>query len=304
VLLVGTLLVISMMMVVILFEDVVSQGLIQNEVTSVDDWGYGIKFANWKFDAIKKTLNQDLLKISDKFLEHGCNIVDIGANTGDTPLVLAVAAKGGTVAAFEMGPPVDMLRFNIRLNPQLKIDVHHHAVSNFSGTVLYEPGCERWGCDGGGGLMGAITTNTSSNYQVTSVRLYPFLRDMYSKMFVDNICMVKIDAEGHDSIILSDLDPSFRPRVIWVEWHRRYQFYDYPNHILEDENYCTEDSRNLFNISNSLGYQIFQPRLPLVKVVGCQTKYYEPDILLLKNEFVMQNLNRRIENNKYIWEII
>ena len=70
-LLVGTLLVISMMMVVILFEDVVSQGLIQNEVTSVDDWGYGIKFANWKFDAIKKTLNQDLLKISDKFLEHG-----------------------------------------------------------------------------------------------------------------------------------------------------------------------------------------------------------------------------------------
>ena len=44
----------------------------------------------------------------------GCNIVDIGANTGDTPLVLAVAAKGGTVAAFEMGPPVDMLRFNIR----------------------------------------------------------------------------------------------------------------------------------------------------------------------------------------------
>ena len=44
----------------------------------------------------------------------GCNIVDIGANTGDTPLALAVAAKGGTVAAFEMGPPVDLLRVNVR----------------------------------------------------------------------------------------------------------------------------------------------------------------------------------------------
>ena len=44
----------------------------------------------------------------------GCNIVDIGANTGDTALILAVAAKGGTVAAFEMGPPIDMLRVNKR----------------------------------------------------------------------------------------------------------------------------------------------------------------------------------------------
>jgi hypothetical protein len=28
--------------------------------------------------------------------------------------VLAVAAKGGTVVAFEMGPPIDMLRINKR----------------------------------------------------------------------------------------------------------------------------------------------------------------------------------------------
>ena len=47
-------------------------------------------------------------------LDAGCNIVDIGANTGDTPLVLAVAAKGGTVVAFEMGPPIDLLRVNKR----------------------------------------------------------------------------------------------------------------------------------------------------------------------------------------------
>ena len=38
-----------------------------------------------------------------RYLDPGCNIVDIGANTGDAPLVLAVAAKGGTVVAFEMG---------------------------------------------------------------------------------------------------------------------------------------------------------------------------------------------------------
>ena len=40
--------------------------------------------------------------------------MDIGAQTSDTAFVLAVKAKGGTVAAFEMGPPVDMLRANKR----------------------------------------------------------------------------------------------------------------------------------------------------------------------------------------------
>ena len=38
--------------------------------------------------------------------------MDIGAQTGDTTFVLAVAAKGGTMAAFEMEHPVDMLRAN------------------------------------------------------------------------------------------------------------------------------------------------------------------------------------------------
>ena len=40
--------------------------------------------------------------------------MDIGANTGDTSLILAVAARGGTVVAFEMGSPVEMLRVNKR----------------------------------------------------------------------------------------------------------------------------------------------------------------------------------------------
>ena len=43
--------------------------------------------------------------------------MDIGAHTGDTALVLAVAAKGGTVVAFEMGPPIEILRENIRCLP-------------------------------------------------------------------------------------------------------------------------------------------------------------------------------------------
>jgi hypothetical protein len=56
--------------------------------------------------------------------------------------------------------------------------------------------------------------NTSSKHVVSSVRLYPFLLEFYGKDFVDNICMVKIDTEGHDAVILSDMDQRFKPRVL------------------------------------------------------------------------------------------
>ena len=54
----------------------------------------------------------------------GCNIVDIGAHTGDTAMVLAVAAKGGKVVAFEMGAPVDILRLNTRWGTKERCKKH------------------------------------------------------------------------------------------------------------------------------------------------------------------------------------
>ncbi len=63
--------------------------------------------------------------------------MDIGANDGDTTLNLAEAIKhtGGTVVAFEMGPSLPMLEYNVGLNPQYKINIHNKAVSNVSETV-------------------------------------------------------------------------------------------------------------------------------------------------------------------------
>ena len=141
-----------------------------------------------------------------------------------------------------------------------------------------------------GGCNGGITTNTNSGYQVPSVRLYPFLLSHYSKEFIDNICMVKIDAETHDSVILSDLDPLFRPTFLWVEWHWSYQFYDYENSVFEDPDYCTPESANLFNISYNLGYQVLKPSPPLQRVEGCENKNYQFDLLLMKTSFVNEYL--------------
>ena len=116
--------------------------------------------------------------------------------------------------------------------------------------------------------------------------------------------MVKIDTEGHDAVILSDMDPRFRPRVLWVEWFLRFEFYDWDNLVLEDDDECTPGSASLFDIPHSLGYQVFNPYFPLRKAPGCQTKHYISDLLLLKNEFV-KTIGNKLDNEPEIhlkWE--
>ena len=116
--------------------------------------------------------------------------------------------------------------------------------------------------------------------------------------------MVKIDTEGHDAVILSDLDPRFRPRVLWVEWFLRYEFYDWDKLIMEDYDWCTPGSASLFDIPHKLGYQVFKPSMPLSRVPGCQTKHYISDLLMLKNDFV-DTIGHRLDNEPEIhlrWE--
>ena len=74
------------------------------------------RFAQWNHsNEVDKQYLTDWVDMLEVLLETGCNIVDIGAHGGDTTLPLAVAARGGTVVAFEMGPPIRILELNKRL---------------------------------------------------------------------------------------------------------------------------------------------------------------------------------------------
>ena len=84
---------------------------------------------------------------------------------------------------------------------------------------------------GSDGANGGI--KPTGSLSVPAVRLYPFLLSHYSQQSLDKICVLKIDTEGHDVVILADLPAQFRPPVIWVEWFREYQFADIKNVILE-----------------------------------------------------------------------
>ena len=84
---------------------------------------------------------------------------------------------------------------------------------------------------GSNGANGGI--QPTGSLSVPSVRLYPFLQSQYSAQALANICVLKIDTEGHDVVILADLPAQFRPPVIWVEWFMEYQFADIKTLLLE-----------------------------------------------------------------------
>ena len=102
----------------------------EETLLGIEDYSHGIRLGKWNDSSIHIPFNEvwghviTMLKLPTR-----CNAVDIGANdgnidsrvvtldiksviAGDTSLNLAVATGGGTVVAFEMGPPVQLLRFN------------------------------------------------------------------------------------------------------------------------------------------------------------------------------------------------
>ena len=67
------------------------------------------------------------------------------------------------------------------------------AVSNESKTVQYQSECQ--GCNGGIPSDQMHLSKVMEGFSANAVRLLPYLEEHYTKEFIDNICMVKIDTE-------------------------------------------------------------------------------------------------------------
>ena len=104
---------------------------------------------------------------------------------------------------------------------------------------------------GSNGANGGI--KPTGSLSVPAVRLYPFLQSQYSDQALANVCVLKIDTEGHDVVILADLPAQFRPPVIWVEWFREYQFADITKYLLE----VKSSSKQSFRIDRMSQNEIF-----------------------------------------------
>lgn len=244
-------------------------------IKRIDDWsekaGQKLRFAQWEHPSeADKEFPSSWVSLLKAIIPGGpCNIIDVGAHGGDTSVPLAVVAGGGVVAAIEMGPPINLLRVNKRINPTLNIDVFNVAVSDKEGTVAYKSDCN--GCNGG------IENSKTMKHQVKSVVLVPFLSSTYSKDWLSSTCLLKLDTEGHDQVILSTLSNStWRPPFIWTEWFAGFR--------IGGRDHCSRRSKSLFATAASLGYRILKPRLPFELLEGCENKNYERDLLLVRED--------------------
>lgn len=240
-------------------------------VKRIDDWGHGgIRFAQWNHGSeADKPFYEKFLSVVQPFIKPGSTAVDIGGHAGDTVIPIAFGTKGGRTIVFEMGPPFDVLAFNVELNPQLNIDIYRKAVSNKFGVVQYSSGCQ--GCNGG---IADDARGKTMGEKVESVRLEPFLIETYGSDILKNISFIKIDTEGHDIVILKDLKNSTlietKP-VFWIEWFAGYRS--------GDPKVCTPKSQALFDVIHEIGYV---PHLNASsRVTSCNNANYKADLLLL-----------------------
>lgn len=237
----------------------------------VDQWPHGILFAQWNNYAEPiRTFDGGWAKLLEPYVKPGSVVIDIGGHVGDTPLPLAHASRGGTVIAFEMGPPFKTLKCNVGLNPQLDIRIHKLAVSDSERMVDYTSGC--------GGCNGGISTRRQQ-YRVQSIRLVPFLTETYGADLLKNISFIKIDTEGHDKVILRDIKEFLHEQapVVWVEWFAVYHEPGAPEK-------CSKGSQDLFDAIREVGYQPCSAesfKLGKPAVVGCTNKEFTRDLLLL-----------------------
>ena len=186
-----------------------------------------------------------------KILRPNTTIVDIGAHSGDTSIIMA-AMSGGTVLAVECNPEIKVwLDFAAHMNRHLaKIVTASEAVTT-ENTVLTFADHGNGMCNGGltGSAWSVGTQNSvprGSSIQVQGLTLETMLSRYLTAEEIDNIDLIKTDTEGHDFEILRnsrELINRIRPKI-FAEW---FNFFD------------DEDIAKMFDVINELDYVALYP---------------------------------------------
>lgn len=179
-----------------------------------------IEFANWENPLLSPVrITQSEIDFYRKFIKKGDFIIDIGSNTGDTTVPMAIAAgKEGLTLAFDPNPMVfKILEVNTTLNkdktnivPVLNaISVEEEEFYFISSEASFSNG-------------GISPTKESSlgkyvyPHKIKGVNLVSFLNENHAKA-LDKLSFIKVDAEGYDKEIIksiSDLISKYKPCII------------------------------------------------------------------------------------------
>ncbi len=172
-------------------------------------------FTPQMYDVLERKVLADV--IDRKLLQSGTfTFIDIGANVGLYSLFVASRAGAqARILAFEPQPGIlDRFRYNLSLNPAVKVDLMPIAISDREGTVelLINPsdsGGARIDLGGGGSAIESVT-----------VPCQPLLA-VLDRAGVTSIDALKIDVEGVEDLALGpflrDAPLSLLPALVLIE---------------------------------------------------------------------------------------
>lgn len=179
-----------------------------------------IEFARWTNPLTPFTsICQGNVDFFRKFIKDGDFVIDIGANTGDTTVPMALASgKNGFTLAFDPNPHVfKVLERNAGLNiEKTNITPYPYSITE-TDSDFYYTSSEASYVNGG---ISKENTGEHGSYslkeKVKGIVLADFLQENYSK-WLSKLSFIKIDTEGYDKIILdniSDLIIKYKPIIV------------------------------------------------------------------------------------------
>ena len=211
---------------------------------------YKFDYAHWSHPYVsKKEFTQEQIDTQTTYLKKGDIVIDIGAFSGDTPILYANAVgEEGKVISFEANPHAyEILEVNSKLNKHLNIIPINKAITEKPGKYTFHYSDQGF-CNGGFAEeidRGIGATGHVIPLEVEGVNLTDWLEENLDKKEWEKLSFIKIDTEGYDYKILSSIKELFkqiRP-------------------ILEVELYpalSLREVKEFYKILKEIGYEVFQ----------------------------------------------
>jgi FkbM family methyltransferase len=179
-----------------------------------------IDFANWDNPLVTPLIiSQEMVDFFKKFIKKGDLVIDIGANIGDTTVLMALAAgNSGIALGFEPNPLVyKILEKNASLNREKQNLVPLPYAITVKEEEFYYISSEASFANGG------ISPSKESSHgrfiypdKVRGINLQNLLEQRFSEK-VKDLSFIKIDTEGYDKEIIksiSDLIDKYKPTIV------------------------------------------------------------------------------------------
>ena len=180
-----------------------------SEINSFDLPGEGtIQFANWNNPLNTPiSINQTTVDFFRQFITRGSLAIDIGANTGDTTVPMALAAgKEGLVIGFDPNPHVfKIFEVNAGLNKdKTNIVALPFAITENDGEFYYNSSEASFGNGGISRQPSQFHGAYTLPQKITGINLEQYLEKNYSS-WLPKISCIKIDTEGYDKEIIKSI---------------------------------------------------------------------------------------------------